>query len=346
METFLTHHQRETLVRHHRMARRQNSMHADRIKAILMLDEGLSYEEVGRYLLLDDETVRRYFRIYTEDGPRTLMRDDYVGGNSAKLTPMQENELKTHLLENVFPTTKSVCAYVDKTFGVEYSLGGMRHLLRRLDFRYIKPKVVPGKADPKKQEKWIAEYEKIKENLEENDKIYFADACHPLHQSVADYGWMPRGKPRELKTNSGRGRVNLNGAVELNELDVVVRQEESIDGLSVVRLLKELEKRHPNAKKIYFICDNGSYYHSKIVKKFIATSRIKIFHLPTGSPNLNPIERLWKYFRRHVTANIYRENFSDFRRACAVFFGTIRHRKGDLRTLLTDNFERIKVSQS
>ena len=335
--------QRAELVGRHRLERERRR--ADRVKAILMLDSGLSYDEIAEYLLLDDSTVRRFYQTFVLYGVDELMSDDYKGG-VARLTSTEEKALKLHLTEVVYPTTKAICAYVEEEFDAEFTIGGMRHLLRRLGFRYIKPKTVPGKADAEKQAAFIDEYGKIKENLGENDKIYFADACHPVHQAVADYGWMPRGKPRQLKTNSERGRVNLNGAVELTELDVVMRQEKTVDSAAVIRLLKQLENRHPSASAIYFICDNARYYTSKEVKDFTAGSRVKMLYLPAYSPNLNPTERLWKYFRRRVMANIYRPTCAEFQRDCAEFFRTIRHRKDELRSLLTDNFERFEPSQT
>ena len=75
----------------------------------------------------------------------------------------------------------------------------------------------------------------------ENDPVYFADAVHPQFNSIPAYGWIKRGKDKELKSNGGRKRVNINGA-------------------SSLRLFKKLEAKHPQAEKIHGILDNASYY--------------------------------------------------------------------------------------
>lgn len=311
---------------------------ADRIKAILLLDSGWTYEEVAEALFIDDTTVRRYHNAFEAEGVTGLVKDAYRGGIS-KLTALEEHELKDHLTEVTYASTKEIIAYVEEEYDVEFSIGGMRHLLTRLGFSYIKPKVVPGKANPEKQREFIVSYEALKGSLETSDRIYFADAAHPIHNAVAGYGWMPKGNPRELKTNSGRHRINLSGAVDPLSLDIVMRQEESVTSQSVIKLLAQLEAKHLDAKTIYFICDNAGYYTSKAVSEWVETSRIKMVYLPPYSPNLNVIERLWKYFRAQVMANIYYPTFAEFRHASSEFFRLIRHRKHALRSLLTDNFE-------
>ena len=336
MANFLTPTERAELLRHHKTERMRRF--ADRIKAILLLDGGWTYEEVAEALFLDDATVRRYQQSYQEGGIQGLVKDAYKGG-IAKLSALEESELKEHLTEVTYRSTKEIVAYVEREHDTSFTIGGMRHLLKRLDFSYIKPKVVPGKGDTSKQEAFVEAYEIVKENLGKTEKIYFADAAHPVHNAVAGYGWMPKGQPRELKTNAGRQRLNLNGAVDPITLDVVVRQAESITSKAVINLLTELEKRNPEATTIYFICDNACYYKSKEIKAWLETARVKMVYLPPYSPNLNIIERLWKYFREEVMANTYYSSFNEFRHAASEFFRLIRHRKAALRTLLADNFE-------
>ena len=247
MANFLTSTERSELLCHHKTERMRRF--ADRIKAILLLDGGWTHEEVAEALFLDDTTVRRYHQSYQEEGLQGLLKDAYKGG-IAKLTALEESELKEHLTEVTYRSTKEIVAYVERKCDTSFTIGGMRHLLRRLDFSYIKPKVVPGKADTSKQEAFVEAYEIVKENLGQTERIYFADAAHPIHNAVASYGWMPKGQPKELKTNAGRQRLNLNGAVDPISLEVVVQQAESITSTAVISLLSELEKRNPEAATI------------------------------------------------------------------------------------------------
>ena len=208
-----------------------------------MLDSGWTYAEVAEALFLDDATIRRYLQAYQSDGISGLVRDAYKGGVH-KLTAFEEAELSEHLRQVTYASTKDIVEYVEKTYDAEFSISGMRHLLRRLGFSHIKPRVVPGKADADKQREFIACYEELKNDLEKTDLIYFGDASHPVHNAVAGYAWMPRGQPHELKTNAEHNRLNLHGAVDPITLDVIVRQEDTINSAEVISLLKQIETRN------------------------------------------------------------------------------------------------------
>ncbi len=105
----------------------------------------------------------------------------------------------------------------------------MTALLHRLGFVYQQPQLVPGKADAKAQEALLAEYEKLKQDQDENDVIGFMDAVHPQHHPVLGYGWIKRGQDHEVKSNTGQRRVTINGVIDLERLEPVVRFDDTID---------------------------------------------------------------------------------------------------------------------
>jgi len=76
--------------------------------------------------------------------------------------------------------------------------------LHETGFRYKKPKVVPGKADPEAQQAFLRDYENLKQDKGENDPIYFMEGTHPQHNTVSSYGWIKRGEEKEIRSNSGR----------------------------------------------------------------------------------------------------------------------------------------------
>jgi hypothetical protein len=106
----------------------------------------------------------------------------------------------------------------------------MTPVLRRLGYVYKKPKVLPGKADAQAQRDFLANgYKKINDNKGANDPVYFMDAVHPQHNPVLAYGWIKRGQEQPLPTNTGRKRLNINGAIDLDSLAPVVRFDETIN---------------------------------------------------------------------------------------------------------------------
>ncbi len=117
-----------------------------------------------------------------------------------------------------------------------------------------------------------------------------------------------------------------------------VRFDDTINTDSTIALFEQLEQVNLAATWIYVICDNARYYRSKAVKEYLKTSRIELVFLPPYSPNLNLIERLWKFFKQKVLYNRYYESFEEFRTACEEFFTNPREYHRELRPLLTENF--------
>jgi transposase len=153
------------------------------------------------------------------------------------------------------------------------------------------------------------------------------------------YGWFERGEDAELPSNSGRQRVNINGAVNIDTLNVTVDFTDSVNSESVKRLMDQLIKDNPNAQTIYIILDNASYYHSKEVEEYRKKlGKIIFIFLPPYSPNLNLIERLWKFFKEKTLYNKYYEKFADFMQACKDFFKNIKKYKAPLRKRLAEKF--------
>ncbi len=325
----------------HRTARKKRD--ADRIKTIILLGTGWTIREVAEILLLDDETIRNYLKRYKTDKLNTLLNDNYKG-YSGKLSKQGIVQLDEHLNENTYLSTQEIVAYVKKQFKVEYCRSAITQLLHRHHYVYKKPKLVPGKANAKAQEEFVELYKNLKATKGANDCIYFLDGVHPQHNSVAGYGWIKKGKTKELKSNTGRKRLNINGAINIEEMSPVVGYSNSINSQSTISLLKKIELRHPEAEVIYAICDNATYYRSRIVKEYVEKTKISLLFLPSYSPNLNLIERLWKYFRKIVLYNKYYETFDEFKKACKSFFRQSKRHRAGISSLLTENFQIIGIN--
>ncbi len=314
----------------------------DRIKAILLLNAGYGFEEAAKILLIDDSTIRDWSSKYKKEGIEGLLKTKHKGGSS-KLNCVEQEELSSHLASKIYLTSKEVCAYVFETYAVEYSVKGMTSLLHKLGFSYKKPKQLPGKADLEKQKSFIDQYEQVKSNKGKEDHIYFMDGVHQLHNSQPAYGWIKKGKDQILKTNTGRSRINFNGAYDLENQEVIIREDERINAQSTILLLEQMLKHQPEGL-LYIVLDNARYYRANLVKEFLEQNiRIKLLFLPPYSPNLNTIERLWKFFKKKITYNKYYEKFSVFKEKCWEFFDNIEQYKTELSSLMTDNFQLIQV---
>jgi len=310
---------------------------ADRIKAVVLLASGRTAEDIAEALLIDPNTVRNHFKRYQQGGLAGLLHVAYRGSD-CELSEADLAILDAHLQDQLYLSAKEVAAWVEETFAVAYTVSGMTALLHRLGYVYKKPKLVPGKADREAQEAFLSRYQELKKNKGEDDVILFMDAVHPQHNPVLGYGWIKRGEDREVPSNTGRRRLNINGAVDLERLEPVVRYDDTIDATSTIALFDQLLLVYAYATCIYVICDNARYYRSKAVQEYLKDSRIKLIFLPAYAPNLNLIERLWKFFKKQVLYNRYYETFGDFRTACEDFFDNPTRYRAELRSLLTENF--------
>jgi len=327
--------ERTDLQRRHRKER--DGRVRDRIKAVLAYDDGYSYSEISRILLLDDETIRRHVEAYFTK--HKLKPDN--GGSSGYLNESQIAHLKEHLRETTYLYVKDICAYVKKTFSKSYTVSGMTKWLQSNNFRYKKPHGVPAKADAQKQEAFIEYYELLKASLEEDEVIYFADSSHPQHQTKLAYAWIEKGVRKAEKMTACQKRVNLIGAINLDGHHVESRHVDWVNAESIKAFLNQLISANSSAKVIHLIWDNAGYHRSKEIVSFVRDTKIKLHYLPPYSPNLNPIERLWKIMHEQVTYNHYYPKLADFTEGILSFFTNIEKYKSVMQTRITDNFQRL-----
>jgi transposase len=311
---------------------------AYKINAVILLGSGWTLEQVKEALLLDEETLRSYVKKYQEGGLPELLKAIYQG-STPYLSVSQLDVLCKELQSQIYLTTQAVMDYVKRQFGITYSQSGMRDLLHRLNYEYKKPKLVPGHPDKEAQEIFAQHYEEFMLNKPENIEVLFMDAVHPQHNTMAAYGWIKRGEKREIPTSSGRERLNLHGAMNAETLEVTLIESETVDDDSTLQLLEMLEQKYGLAAAIYVILDNAKYHYSKKVQKYLETSRIQLVFLPSYSPNLNLIERLWKFFKKKVLYNTYYEKLEDFRQACINFFRNIGDYQKELAAIMSGEFE-------
>lgn len=308
----------------------------DRIKAVLAFDDGYSYSEISRILLLDDETIRRHIADYFNKHKLSPGN----GGSQSLLSCSQVKKLSMHLREVTYLHVKDICAYVKLEFGLSYSISGMRNWLRVNGFSYKKPHTVPAKANAKEQQRFIDFYHELKLKVLK-EPIYFADSVHPRHQAKPAYGWIFKGERKQLPTNSKQKGLNIIGGINLSGHKFCYEVVDKVDADAVALFLTKLRKRHPEKMVIHIILDNAGYHKDATVQDFAESLGIKLHYLPPYSPNLNPIERMWKIMHELVTYNKYYATFAEFKEATTRFLATIGRQKRLLRSRITDNFNVI-----
>jgi transposase len=313
----------------------------NRVCVILGHDEGITIDQLAKSLRLSHATICNYLKEYTE---QEKTKNGPKGGKESKLNQQQSKELIDHLTETTYVKAVQICTYVKEKYGITYSRSGMTAWLKDQHFVYKSPKKVPGKLDPERQAEFIEQYKELKGNLKPDEEIYFIDGVHPEHQSQAVCGWIKKGEQKTLPTTGKQLRIHFSGAVSLAGIKVFTQEYESIDSEAMVDFLKRLENSSP-AKTIYVIMDNARANKNKKIEEFLKTSKIKIRYLPPYSPNLNPIERLWKIMREKKMYNQYYEtSVSCFQEIRSFFKDEVPQLAHTWSARINDNFQSIKLN--
>jgi hypothetical protein len=155
----------------------------------------------------------------------------------------------------------------------------------------------------------------------------FGDAVHPTH-AVRPVGcWAPKEVRVAVEQSSGRDRLNVHGAIDLETGQTAMRDVLTVDAVSTIMLLMAIEAMYPGKRLVHLFLDNARYHHAKLVQAWLAKPgcRIKLHFIPAYCPHPwsasrpKPIERLWGLMHKHTTHNKCYSTFKDFSIAMLTF---------------------------
>ena len=313
----------------------ENRKAGDRIKAILLRSEGWTVPEISQALRLHQSTVIRH----VEDYKSGKLKNE-SGGSSSHLSEEQTQELIAHLEEHTYAHNHQIVLYIKEHYGVTYTVAGLHKWLHRNGFSYKQPKGHPHKADAELQKQFVAEYERLKEEVGTDEPILFMDAVHPTQATKLAYGWIRTGKTKHVGTTASRTRLNIVGAIQLGQIaEAITAQYETINAESIIDFMDKIRFQY-DSKTVHLILDRSGYHRARLVAEKAAEFNIKLHFLPPYSPNLNPIERLWKVMNEKARNNRFFKGAKDFKEAINGFFEDILPTIGHtLNGRINDNFQ-------
>lgn len=206
--------------------------------------------------------------------------------------------------------------------------------------------MIPGKAPDKEVQKRFVKRIKriIKKALKNNETVIFLDPTHQVHNTINGYCWQEKGiaGTKIISSNTGRKRISIIGAINaITRKPTTLITKDNCDKEMIKQILVEIRNDYQNTGKIYIFLDNARYSHNKEVGLKAKSLNIKLIFLPPYSPNLNLIERLWKFLKKKIRKNIYYDTFEKFTTAIYDFFKNIEQYKTELEKILTLKFEII-----
>ena len=211
---------------------------------------------------------------------------------------------------------------------------------------YRKVGGVPAKADVAAQAEFVET--KLQPRLDKakagKRQVFFVDAAHFVYAPFLGYLWCVC--RLFIKAPSGRQRYNVLGAVNAITHEFFrFTNCGYINAESVCELLRRI--RAGTTGPITLVMDNARYQHCALVKALAKKLKIELLFLPGYSPNLNLIERVWKFVKAEVLASRYLPTFDDFQKAIdgclADLHGKHKPRMDTLLALRFQTFENTPI---
>jgi len=314
----------------------------DRIKAVLLCSEGWSAKMISQALRLHETSITRHINDFVSK--KKLKPEN--GGSQSYLSTEQTALLVNHIENNTYRYSYQIVNYILATYDVHFSISGLNKWLHQKGFSYKKPKSVPHKFDANKQAEFIEQYNQLKAQVTD-ETILFMDAMHPTQATKVSCGWIRTGHDKAIETTGSRTRLNIIGAIDLNNIaDAKVKRYDKVNSETIQQFFSELRQNENNNKRIHLILDGAAYHRANAVKDKAKELNIELHYLPPYSPNLNPIERLWKVMNEHVRNNNYFSTAQEFRQTIDDFFDKKLPQIGDcLGSRINDNFQ-VLISAS
>jgi transposase len=338
----LTAQQRHEIQERRRQA--QDRRIYQRLSAVLWIDAGRTREEVAELSGVSPRQVGQWLRIFRNKGLDELCTLHYRG-DPGRLRPAEVERLRQEIAKGAFHNADQVRAWIEEQFGVTYSASGVKDLLHRIGASYHKVSGFFWKADRDEQRKFVRKYRRHRREAGPGTRRYFVDACHPVWGLELLYCcWLLVGQRYYVGVGSGRKRLNILGAYCPDDHDYVDLRltKENITGEQFIKLLEKLLAKHPETEEFILYLDNARYYSKPVVKEWLACHRqFRLVFLPAYSPDLNLIERLWKFLRK-TALNRWHETFEAMQDAVAEVLDHLDRYLPELDSLMTEEFHILK----
>lgn len=279
-----------------------------------------------RFFGNDRINMRTFIRAHSETA-----NPDAIGSSCARLAEDKEAKLKSWVTATLPRSTHQVGGYIEREFGVAYeSRSGLIGLLRRLGREYVRPETIGRELDAEKQKAFIEAYENLLNSLGPDEAVLFMDAVHPAPAVRPEGCWAPATQPLAIEQTSGRQRLNIHGAIDLETGETAMID---VDAASTIRMMQAIEALYSLMATNHMFLDNARDHPTPL-------SCRNGWRSPTAyCPLLNPSERLWDLIHKHLTHNktlpVYRELADQM---LHFLRNEVPQRWGEFCDLVTDNF--------
>lgn len=312
-----------------------------RFIVLLMIAFGSDIMTVSSAAGISRYTIENWFNKYLTEGIDSINTFNY----KPKQPYLNINQINQVVIWVIFENpgnTKQVREYIHEKFGISYTCEAVRQLLKKRGLAVIRPGTHPGSPPGvEEQKQFICEYFKMKSSGPPGSVTLFGDAMHLAHNNVPGLCW---GDPKfvpVMDTNSGRRRLNILGAYNPDSHSFLhLTGEENCNAERVTEYLELIMKSFPCSPEINLIVDNARYFHARIVSEWLEENKkINLIFLPGYAPNLNLIERFWRFAKNKLVRNKYYKEYKKFRAKAFQFLNNVNDYADEFKTLMVEKFQ-------
>ena len=327
------------------MTLNQNPRVRKKCLVVYLRKNGYRREEVAKLLRIDEDTATNYTKKYDKSGLPGLLEENYRQPKS-QLEPYTE-QLKKLFKKQLPHTVNQAIEMIDKETGIQLKPSACRVFLKKMGMKCRRCGVVPGKAmedDKQRQAQQEFHDNQLQPILDEAKQgkrtVLFVDAAHFVMGAFLGMVWCF--VRLLLPSASGRKRHNVLGAYDpiLHEA-ITVTNDTYINQDVFCEFLEKIANAYANSGRlITLILDNARYQKCQSVANKAKELNIELLYLPPYSPNLNLIERLWRFVKKQVLYSKHYDHFDAFRNSinnCISDLGT--RYKNEMGSLMTMNFQ-------
>ncbi len=315
-----------------------------KMEVLWLKHKGLTHDDIADLAGVSRSSVQRYLNEYLEGGLEQIRRCPWTGPPSALEEHRQS--LEEHFRQHPPRSLKEAQEAIRQRTGIHRGPTQVRRFLHRLGLRPRKVAAIPipPKSTPAEHAQEQAEFleEKLEPRLAQaragRRQLYFVDASHFVFATFL--GWVWCWTRWCVRAASGRKRYNVLAALDcVSHRLVRVSNHSYINAESVCALLRAVAEASVGLP-ITLVLDNARYQKCALVQQLAKDLGIELLYLPSYSPNLNLIERVWKFVKKECLQSIYYGSYEAFTAAiekCLAELATTH--KPAMDSLLTHNFQ-------
>lgn len=303
-----------------------------------------SNQEIAQLVGIHRDTVTDWVKLYQQAGLEALKTFHYVSKPSS--LDMHQSTLQAYFQQHPPKNSAQAKAVIEEKTAIVRSPTQVRAWMKKIGMKFGKVGQIPAKADANKQKQWLDTTLQTALHLAQQQKaaLLFMDAAHCVMGVFLCCLWSF--SRLFVKSSAGRKRLNILGAVNaLTRQVTFLTNATRINAYTIMEFLLLLRQTYQQ-QPIYIVLDNARYQHCQKFKDLAVSLNIHLLFLPPYSPNLNIIERLWKWLKKKCLYATYYESFEEFSDAiCQTLNDANTKHKTELKSLLTLSFQRFQNAE-